>query len=64
MSNEPEEELKKLQTWPELTAKEKFSRIAWAVATSTALESCESPQEIYRRLMVKYQFEEESKTTE
>ena len=31
---------------------EKFKRIAWSIATSTASETCESPHEIYYRLMV------------
>ena len=34
---------------------EKFKRIAWSIATSTASETCESPHEIYYRLMVRHQ---------
>jgi hypothetical protein len=34
---------------------ERFKRIAWSIATSTASETCESPHEIYRRLMVRHQ---------
>jgi len=50
-----DEELKKLQTWGTLTPDEQFERIAWSVATSTALETCESPHEIYRRMMAQHQ---------
>ena len=34
---------------------ERFKRIAWSIATSTASETCESPHEIYCRLMVRHQ---------
>ena len=39
----------------DVSADEKFKRIAWSIATSTALETCESPYEIYCRLMVRHQ---------
>jgi hypothetical protein len=48
---------------PELDSGEQFKRIAWQIATSTALETCESPQEIYRRLMVRRQEEQNSGQT-
>jgi hypothetical protein len=49
--------------WSELTPDEQFERIAWSVATSTALETCESPQEIYRRMMVQHQERKEKGQT-
>jgi hypothetical protein len=56
-----DEDLKKYQTWESLTPDERFERMAWSVATSTALETCESPHEIYRRMMARHQ---QSKKTE
>jgi hypothetical protein len=47
----------------ELTPDEQFQRIAWSVAVSTALETCESPQEIYRRMMVQHQERKEKGQT-
>lgn len=41
--------------WLELSEEEQFKRVAWAVATSTALETCESPQEIFMRIMAQHQ---------
>lgn len=43
---------------------EQFSRVAWAIAVSTAQETCESPQEIYRRLMVQHQQNKRAEKTE
>lgn len=51
-----DEELEKLRKkWGDLTPDERFERMAWSVATSTALETCESPHEIYRRMMARHQ---------
>lgn len=50
--------------WSELTPDEQYERIAWTVATSTALETCEPPQEIYRRLMIRHQERKESQPDE
>ena len=47
--------------WLELSAEEQFKRVAWAIATSTALETCESPQEIFMRIMAQHQ---QTKATE
>lgn len=52
-----------MKKWCELTPDEQFERVAWSVATSTALETCESPQEIYRRMMAKRQEERTKGTT-
>lgn len=41
-----------------------FSQIAWTIAVSTARETCESPQEIYRRLMLKRQQNNQDEQTE
>lgn len=39
--------------WSDLTQEEQFERIARTVATSTALETCENPHEIYRQIMAR-----------
>lgn len=39
------------QKWSEFTPLEKQKRIAWSVATSTAIETREDPVLIYERLM-------------
>jgi len=41
--------------WEDLTPDERYERMAWSVAASTALETCESPHEIYRRMMLRHQ---------
>lgn len=56
-----DEELKKHQTWESLSPDERFERMAWSVATSTALETCESPHEIYRRMMAQHQERKKTK---
>jgi hypothetical protein len=51
-----DEELEKLRKkWEDLTPDERFERMAWSVATLTAFETCESPHEIYRRMMAWHQ---------
>ena len=37
--------------WSSLSSEEKQKRIAWAVATSCAIETKEDPVDIYNRLM-------------
>lgn len=51
---------RKHKPWSELTEDEQFERIARSVASSTALETCESPHEIYRRIMAQRQKEKDS----
>ena len=52
MGDAPDEQLEKLRmAWNPEDPIEKQKRIAWAVATSTAIETREDPVLIYERLM-------------
>lgn len=43
--------MKQRKKWKELTPRERYERLSWSVATSSAIETGENPQKIYERLM-------------
>lgn len=56
--------LKDLQMkWDELSSEEKQRRIAWSVATSSAIETRRDPVDIYNKIMEDYKIISESNET-
>lgn len=57
--------LKDLQMkWRELSPEEKQKRIAWSVATSSAIETRRDPVDIYNKIMEDYKIISESNETQ